>query len=117
MVSPRRGVTKLGCLVGLLILATVVYFGVNVGEVYWRYFQFKDDMTQQLRFASHNTNEQIARHMAAVADSLGLPEAAGRVFIRRTGGSISIESQYYERIELPLFVRDVHFHPRVAGSF
>jgi hypothetical protein len=94
-----------------------VYFGINIGEVYWRYYQYRDDMTQQLRFASHNTNEQIARHMAAVADSIGLPEAAGRVLVRRTDNAISIESSYYERIELPLFVRDVHFHPRVAGKF
>jgi len=73
MVKTRRGTGTLGCLVMLLVGAATVYFGVNVGEVYWRYYQYQDNMEQQVRFATHNTNEQIARRLAAGADSLRLP--------------------------------------------
>ena len=117
MVRSRRGASTLGCLFGILVLAAAGYFGLNVGEVYWRYYQYKDDMTQQLRFATHNTDAQIARHMAAVADSLGLPQPAGRVVIRRTAKAITIESEYYERVEFPLYVRDIYFHPRAVGAY
>ena len=107
----------LGCLVSVLILATILYFGVNVGRVYLRYYEYRDVMAEQARFAGHLTDAQIARRLAATADSLGLPEAAGRAAIQRGSNSIVIESDYYERIELPMFVRDVRFHPRATGTF
>ena len=44
--TQRRGASSIGCLFSLLVLAAVVYFGVNVGEVYWRYYQYRDDMVQ-----------------------------------------------------------------------
>jgi hypothetical protein len=117
MVTSRKGASTLGCLFSLMVVVAIGYFGFNFGEVYWRYYQYQDDMTQQLRFASHNTDAQIARHMSALADSLGLPQPAGRVTIRRTDGSITIESEYYERVELPGYVRDLYFHPRAAGTY
>jgi len=117
MVTVRRGAGSLGCLMSLLMISAIVYFGVNIGEVYWRYFEFKDEMNQQVRFAAHNQNVQIARTLRAVADSLDLPESAGNVYIRRRGHTISIESDYYERVELPLVVRDVHFNPHAEGTF
>jgi hypothetical protein len=121
MVRPRRGASTLGCLFTLLIVVSAGYVGFRFGEVYWRYYQYKDDMTQQLRFASHNTDAQISRHMAAVADSLGRPAPAGRVVIRRTDRSISIESEYVERVEVPLYIRsyirDIPFNPRVEGTY
>ena len=113
----RLGASTLGCLFSLMVVVAVGYFGFNFGEVYWRFYQFQDDMTQQLRFASHNTDAQISRHMAALADSLGLPQPAGRVTIRRSDRSITIESEYTERIELPMYVRDIYFHPRAEGTY
>jgi hypothetical protein len=117
MVRSRQGASSLGCLFSILVLATIGYFGLSVGEVYWRSYQYQDDMTQQLRFSSHNSDAQIARHLAAVADSLGLPPSAGRVFVRRNNRAISIESDYYERVEFPGYVRDIHFHPQAAGRY
>jgi len=121
MVTMRRGASTLGCLFSLLIFVSAGYVGFRFGEVYWRYYQYKDDMTQQLRFASHNSDAQISRHMAAVADSLGLPSPAGRVVVRRNDREISIEAEYTERVEVPLYirsyVRDIYFHPRVEGTY
>ena len=115
MVTTRRGASSIGCLFGVLLLAAVVYFGVNVGEAYWRFYQFRDDMQVEARFAGHNTNDVILTRLRAAADSLGLPEAAGHVIIRRVRGIISIESSYDEPVELPGHVRELHFHPRAEG--
>ena len=117
MVRSRPGSSSLGCLFALLLLSAAGYFAVNIGEVYLRYFKFKDAMRQEVRFASHNSDQVILRHLRAQADSLGLPEAAGEVTLQRDGRHIEIESEYYEHIELPLFVREVRFNPHAEGIF
>ena len=117
MVTPRRGGSSLGCLFTLLVLAAIGYFGVNVGEVYFRYFQYKDAMRQEVRFAAHNSDAVIVRHLRDQADSLDLPQQAGNVLVQRDGRHIEIEAEYYEHIELPLTVREVYLNPHAEGIF
>ena len=115
--TTRRGASSLGCLFTLLVVAAVSYFGVNLAEVYWRYYQFHDNMQQEARFAQHSRTDSIALRLQASADSLDLPEAAGHVIIRRTSNLITIESDYYERVEVPGYVQELHFHPRAEARF
>ena len=117
MVRSRSGSSSLGCLVTLMILAAIGYFGVNIGQVYFRFFQVQDAMKQEVRFAAHNSDAVILRHLRAQVDSLELPESAGEINLQRDGRHIEIESDYYEHIELPLTVREVHFNPRASGIF
>ncbi len=117
MVKPRRGLSSLGCLVTLLLAAAVAYFGFSIGEHYVRFFQYQDAMRQEVRFAAHNSDALILRHLRTRADSLGLPEAAGEVSLQRDGRHIEIESEYYVHIELPLVVREVRFNPHAEGIF
>ena len=117
MVTSRRGRSSLGCLLTMLVLAATVYFGVNIGEVYFRFYQYQDAMRQEVRFAAHNSDQIILRHLREQADSLGLPEAAGLVTLQRDGRHIELESEYYEHVELPLTVREVHFNPHAEGIF
>ena len=113
MVGRRRGRTNFGCLFGFLLLVTAVYFGVNLGEPYLRYYRFLDGMNQEARFSSQFSDEQIQTRLAALADSLGLPGPAGKVRVRREANRISLSSSYYERVEMPLIVRDILFSPQV----
>jgi hypothetical protein len=117
MVRPRRGVGSQGCLVSLLLVAVLIYFGVNIGEVYLRFYEYQDAMRQEVRFAAHNSDVIILRRLAAKADSLGLPESAAEVTLQRDGRHIDMESEYYDHVELPLFVREVHFNPHAEGIF
>jgi len=117
LVTRTRGASSLGCLFTLLIVAAIVYFGINIGRVYWRYYEYVDDMHQEARFAAQRTNDQILVHLKASADSLGLPEAAGQVSIRRSDHAISLEAEYYENVELPMYVKELHFHPHAEGQF
>ena len=111
----RRGASSLGCLFTLLLVAAAVYFGVNVGEIYWRYYEFQDDMNQEVRFAAHSPTDKIIARLRARADSLDLPDDAHDITVRRSNEAISIEAEYYERIELPMYARDVLFHPHAQG--
>jgi hypothetical protein len=117
MVGVRRGVSRLGCLVGLLLIVTVVYFGTNVGEVYFRYYRLHDAMAQQARFASTLDDNAIRTRLSALADSLGLPEEATRIRVQRSANRIVISTDYAERVELPLFVRTFRFAPTVEHRF
>jgi hypothetical protein len=110
-----RGRSSLGCLFLLLIVAVALYFGINVGEAYWRYYEFQDAMRQEVRFAKQIPDDRIKLHLAALADSLGLPEEATEITVDRSGSTISVSAEYSERVELPLFVRQIRFYPRARG--
>ena len=119
MVNRARGRSTLGCLFSLLLLTTALYFGVNIGEVYWRYYRYQDAMQQEVRFAQLRSDQMIMGRLAAVAMSLGLPDGAGRVTIRRDDRTrrIGIAADYSERVELPGFVRTFRFSPRAEGTY
>jgi hypothetical protein len=114
-VVSRRGRSSLGCLVALLIVAAAMYLGVNVGEAYWRFYEYQDAMRQEVRFAKQIPDERIKLHLKAYADSLGLPEGASDVTVDRTNGEITVSAEYSERVELPLFAREIRFNPRAQG--
>ena len=116
MVTPRPGRSSIGCLVLLLVLAAAGYFAVNIGEVYFRFYEFRDDVRQEARFARMRSDADIRGRLAAKADSLGLPAEAGRVGIYRTAGRITLTSEYTELVELPLFVREFDFSIREEGA-
>lgn len=114
---PRRGASRLGCLFTLLLLVAAGYFGRDVAPMYIHYYQFRDAMLQEANFAQHNTDVDIARRLQAVADSLGLPDPAGAVQIRRTDAGISIGSTYVEPVVLPGYATHITFTPHAERTF
>ncbi len=119
MVIPRGGRVSLGCLFALLLLTAALYFGVNVGEVYWRFYRYQDAMRQEVRFARMHNDQAIVRRLASVADSLGLPDGARQVAVRRDERArrIAVGADYSERVELPGFVRTLRLSPRAEGTY
>ncbi len=117
MVTSRRGATKLGCLMTLLLLAAVGYFGANAGDKYYRFWKYRDAMRQEVRFRAKQPIPQIRARLRAIADSLGLPSVAGIVSVRKNGRQILIEAYYDELIDFPGFKREVHFAPRAQGEY
>ena len=117
MVSRRRGISKVGCLLSLLVVVIVAYFGLSVGEVYFRYLKFKDAMAQEVRFRGDLSDESIKARLRAVADSLGLPEEAGNITLTRDKRVLHLKSRYYEIIELPGYQREILFEPRADGVY
>ncbi len=115
MVRPRAGRSMLGCLFTLLIVVAAGYFARNLGEPYWRYYRYKDAMSQEARFAGEVSNEEITRRLHAKADSLGLPPEAYKLRFNRTANSIAISSEYQEVVELPGYTRTFVFRPRVEA--
>ena len=100
----RVGRTNFGCLFSVLLAVTAVYFAVNVGEPYVRYYRFLD-------------GSGYSPICEVWTDSLGLPEAAGRIRVRRASNRISLSTSYYERVEMPLIVRDILFSPQAEWTY
>ncbi len=117
MVRPRSGATKFGCLLYLLFVSAILYFGIPIGETYFRYQEYKDAMRQELRFRSNFPNDKIRRDLKATADSLGLPEEAGDVTVHRQGNEISVEAEYDEAIKILAFKKVIHFVARAVDTY
>lgn len=117
MVSVRRGIASLGCLIALLAAVSIAYVGIDVGEAYWRYYQYRDAMDQEARFAANRSDDEIKAHLRAFADSLGLPEAAGVVRVKRAQHGGSISAEYSEHVKVPFAARDFHFAPLVEWTY
>ncbi|MEX2182600.1 MAG: hypothetical protein WD771_11195 [Gemmatimonadaceae bacterium] len=115
--SARAGKGTLGCLFSLFLVIAIGYFGVNVGRPFLNYYRFQDRMKQEARFAAKRSDFTIQRRLRLYADSLGLPEAAQQVRIRRRAGAIEIWVDYYEVVEFPGVVREIYFSPNAVGTF
>ena len=112
----RPGISRVGCLLPLLILALAIYFAMDFGEAYFRFYQFKDAMGQEARFAQEKTDEQITTRLSALADSLELPPGAELITIERGPTDITISSDYDEIVRLPMKkFQVIHFHPLVMS--
>lgn len=109
--------SRLGCLVSVLLVVTIGYFGFNIGEVYMRFYRLKDAMAQEARFAQTRDDDAIRLRLAALVDSLGLPDEAGRIIVNRDANRILIKTSYSEHVELPMFVRELRFEPQVVRRF
>jgi hypothetical protein len=113
----RRGASTTGCLISLLIFVGLLYYGVNIGEVYFRYYRLLDEMQSQARIAAALDDGTIRRRLEAAIQDIGAPETASRnLNIRRTLSprEINIETAYSETVHLPLFNHTFEFHPRAS---
>jgi len=113
----RRGASTMGCLLSLLVLVAVLYYGVNIGEVYFRYYRILDEMQTQARVAAALDNGTIQRRIASAIQEIGLPDdASSNLQITRSASprQIAIETDYSETVTLPLFVHNFHLHPKAT---
>lgn len=118
MVTGRRGSSSTGCLFTLLIFVTVLYYGVHIGEVYFRYYQLVDEMRVQARMAPGLADDVIRRRLVDKADQLDLPPEAAKFSIRRSARdhAITIATRYAETVELPFLQHTFILRPRVTES-
>jgi hypothetical protein len=111
--TPRRGGSGPGCLFSLLLFAAALYYGVNIGKVYLRYYQILDEMRVQARLAPNLQDDAIERRLSEQADSL-LPGGAPTFKITRGGNPnrITIETEYTDQVALPLFKHTFVLRPK-----
>jgi hypothetical protein len=112
--APRRGASRLGCLIQLIILGGLVYFGAYAGQDILEYYRLRDAMKQEARFATLRTDTQIRDHLRSFADSVGLPVDAQEINIVRGENTIKIWTEYDQPLRLPFDIqKSVHLRPFV----
>ena len=113
----RRGASSTGCLISLLLFVAVLYYGVNIGELWFRYYRFLDEVQTQARLAAALDDGTIRRRLEASAQEIGLPDSVvTKLTIRRSYSprEIRIESWYSEDVHLPLFNHTFKFNPKAT---
>jgi hypothetical protein len=114
----RRGASRLGCLIQLVIVGAILYFGMYVGEDALAYYRLRDAMRQEARFAGHRTDQQIRDRLKAFTDSVKLPDAAKDIRIVRDEDKIHIWTEYDQEVKLPFNQSRVfHLRPSIEESF
>ena len=114
--NSRRGAGGLGCLLSLLLFAGALYYGVNIGQVYLRYYQILDSMRTQARLAPSLQDDVIDRRLTGQADSL-FPGGPPKFRITRGGNPnrITIETEYTDQVDLPLFKHTFVLRPKAEA--
>lgn len=114
MVKRTRGTSTTGCLFSMLVLAVVLYYGMNLGRVWWRYWELTDRMKAAALFAINQPVPEILRRLQADVDEIGVPAEAKKFNIQRIqGASITITTTYHETVELPFVHKTLTFKPSV----
>ena len=110
--TAQRGASRLGCLIQLIILGALIYFGIYAAQDLLQYYRFTDAMKQEARFAALRTDTQIKNRLRSFADSVGLPEEASDVNIVRDENTIRIWSEYDQFLRLPFKIeKSIHLRP------
>jgi hypothetical protein len=113
----RRGGALSGCLVWMAFLAAAGYVGADVGAPYYRYYRYRDVVSQEAGFAQLHSDEAMRRTIWATADSLGLPEDAYRLNITRDSGRVRVTASYDDAWTIPGYRRVVHFDLDDSSAF
>ncbi len=102
----RLGTSAFGCLISIIALAVVAFYGFHIGQVYFRYYQLQDDMESMARLAPSLKDDVIYRRLAAQSDLL-----FGRTltFQINRSNKITIHTEYSDSVDLPLFKHVFHF--------
>ncbi len=97
-IAGRRGASSTGCLVSLLFLVGALYYGVNIGELFFRYYRLLDEIQTQAALAPSLDDGTIRRRIQAAAQDIGLPPEAQQIRIARRASprEIVIETEYSE---------------------
>jgi hypothetical protein len=110
----QRGASRLGCLIQLIILGGILYFGLYAMQDLLEYYRLRDAMKQEARFATLRTDTQIKDRLRSFADSVGLPEEASDINVVRGETTIQIWSEYDQPLRLPFDIqKSIHLKPFV----
>jgi hypothetical protein len=87
-------------LIKLALAALVLHATWRSAEVYWRYYQFKDEVKETAQFGAKNTPEQIQNRVMELASRHSIPLDPEHINVRRDGTHTGIDAVYTDRVEL-----------------
>lgn len=115
--ADRAGRVHLKALLTLAVFAAVIYYGLDAVGGYLKYYQMRDEMRVQARFAGHQTDAEIRRKLRAKATELGLPSDAQRIVVRRQGRPrmVTITTSWPDTIAVPFYEIRFTYRPEARA--
>ena len=99
-----RGRGKFGCLVQIVVVAVLAYYGFDWGQAYYKYWSLREEMRSQAGLAAGVDDATSHRRILAKIDALDLPDQAkSNISIRRRTRprEIVITTSYVVQLRLP----------------
>lgn len=99
----ERGEGQGGCIIGLLLLAVVIFGAWKIVPVKVKAAELRQMVVDEGKSAGTHNDARIRRNIMGKANELGLPLQDGDLDIKRTPTTIKINAKYVVPIEFPGF--------------
>jgi len=101
-------------IIKLVIAALIVHATWRAGNVYLRYYQFKDNIQQAAQFSSRRSESELHERVMTLAQQFEIPITPEAVHVKHTDNHTLVDATYTERIELlPRYFYPWEFKVRV----
>jgi hypothetical protein len=87
-------------IVKLVIAALIVHATWRAGNVYLRYYQFKDNVRQAAQFSDQRPEGELHQRVLSLAKQHEIPVEPEAVRVRREDNHTLVDAVYTERIEI-----------------
>ena len=101
-----------------LVLAAIVYAGIQYVPVYFNAWQFYDAVRQEVRFAgtSRRSIDSVQEAIVLEADRLSIPIDDDGIQITPEGPFFVVEIRYDVPVDLRVYQDEVSFDWRLSGE-
>ncbi len=87
-------------IIRLLVFALLLNVGVHVGAAFWRYYAFKDDVEQAVRYGGADTAPILHQRILQLAAEHGIEIYPADVVVHKERAQTTVSALYGEEIEL-----------------
>jgi hypothetical protein len=108
ILKSRTGKVKITSLLLLVVLAAAIYYGIEVGGVYWRKYRLDDTLARDLSFAGQIADQTIHQRVLEHIGEMNLPIRARDVRFARTNSprALRVSVSYTETVNLLFAVKE-----------
>jgi len=86
-------------LLNLAVVALIAHAGWKVGPVFFRYFEFKDRITEAARYSGRHTAAELKKQILEIAGAEGVPLDAEALQVQKSGDHVRVDASYTEPLE------------------
>jgi len=108
--SRQSGDSKIGCVIWLLILASVAMILWEAVPVKIRTAEFYDYLDEQAKFSQRLKLDFMKREILRRARDLQIPITKKDLIVEKRGGRIRMECSYMIPLEFPFYTYEWEFH-------
>jgi type II secretory pathway component PulM len=108
---------KIKLAVGLFVIISIIYLGIQVIPAYYSNYEFQDAINQQAVQSTYTpqTADDIRDIVFRTAQQIGVPVTKDQIKVVRTGtegsGAVSIDVPYAVPISIPGYPYSMQFDP------